>query len=170
MLSATVSRAGAPLQHQRRSPVTSATARRTAVQTQALFGFLSPAKSVKGGPSKAQALVDQLLELTERTQGGLNASPSRRQEIDELVGELEAYCPRNPLRSPLLFGDYEVVYASKPQSVGGPFRSPIGRVVFPSQRALQSLQEPNIFINEVSERGWKGGCAGDTGDLRSCHP
>jgi hypothetical protein len=168
MLSATVYRAGAPLQQQRRTPATSATARRAAVQTQALFGFLSPAKSVKGGPSKAQALVDQLLELTERTEGGLNASPSRRQEIEELVGELEAYCPRNPLRSPLLFGDYEVLYASKPQTAGGPYRSPIGRVIFPGQRALQSLQEPNILVNEVC--GWVCGCAGDAGELLSGQP
>ncbi len=52
--------------------------------------------------------MDQLLELTERTDGGLNASPAKREQIAALVEELEAYCPRNPLRSPLLYGDYEV--------------------------------------------------------------
>lgn len=55
-----------------------------------------------------QELVDQLLELSSRTDGGLNASPAKRQQIEELVEELEAFCPRNPLRNPLLFGDYEV--------------------------------------------------------------
>ena len=55
-----------------------------------------------------QELVDQLLELSSRTVGGLNATPAKRQQIEELVDELEAFCPRNPLRSPLLFGDYEV--------------------------------------------------------------
>lgn len=55
-----------------------------------------------------QELVDQLLELSSRTDGGLNASPAKRQQIEELVDELEAFCPRNPLRSPLLYGDYEV--------------------------------------------------------------
>ena len=52
--------------------------------------------------------MDQLLDLTERTDGGLSASPAKREQIAELVEELEQYCPRNPLRSPLLFGDYEV--------------------------------------------------------------
>lgn len=52
--------------------------------------------------------MDQILELTERTDGGLNASPAKREQIAALVEELEAYCPRNPLRSPLLYGDYEV--------------------------------------------------------------
>lgn len=43
----------------------------------------------------------------------------------------------------------QVLYASKPQTAGGPFRSPLGRTVFPGQRATQSIQEPNICINEV---------------------
>ncbi len=43
----------------------------------------------------------------------------------------------------------QVLYASKPQTAGGPFRSPVGRTVFPGQRATQSIQEPNICINEV---------------------
>jgi len=55
-----------------------------------------------------QELVDQLLELSARTDGGLNASPAKREQIAELVEELEGFCPRNPLRSPLLFGEYEV--------------------------------------------------------------
>jgi hypothetical protein len=77
------------------------------VKVQALFNFLGPPKA-KAGPSKAQELVDQLLELAERTDGGVNASPATRQQIAELAEELEGFCPRNPLRSPLLFGDYDV--------------------------------------------------------------
>lgn len=59
-------------------------------------------------PPGPQELVSQLLELAERTDGGLNASAAKRQQIEELVEELEGFCPRNPLRSTLLFGDYEV--------------------------------------------------------------
>lgn len=139
---------------------------RRSVQTQALFGFLAPSKP-KAGPNKAQELVDQILELTERTDGGLNASPAKREQIAALVEELEAYCPRNPLRSPLLYGDYEVLYASKPQTAGGPFRSPLGRTVFPGQRATQSIQEPNICINEVSYKtlGFLPGRARQEGEI-----
>ncbi|PRW59283.1 putative plastid-lipid-associated chloroplastic isoform A [Chlorella sorokiniana] len=130
-------------------PRRASAARRGAVQTQALFSFLAPPKA-KAGPGKAQELVDQLLELSSRTDGGLNASPAKRQQIEELVDELEAFCPRNPLRSPLLYGDYEVTYTSKPQAAGGPYRSLPGRIVFPGQRPTQSIQPPNVLVNEVA--------------------
>lgn len=45
----------------------------------------------------------------------------------------------------------QVLYASKPQATGGPYRSPVGRTVFPGQRATQSIQQPNICINEVGQ-------------------
>lgn len=141
---------------------------RRAVQPQALFGLFSPTKP-KAGPSKAQELVDNLLELTRRTDGGLNASPAKREQIAELVEELQAFCPRNPLRSPLLFGDYEVLYASKPQSTGGPFRSPLGRAVFFSQRATQNISEPNVCINELSYKtlGLIPGSARQEGEIKA---
>ncbi|PSC67954.1 putative plastid-lipid-associated chloroplastic [Micractinium conductrix] len=138
----------APLAAPARRPASAARGR-APLRTQALFSFLSPPKA-KAGPGKAQELVDRLLELTERTNGGLNASPAKRDEIAGLVDELEGYCPRAPMRSPLIFGDYEVLYASKPQSAGGPFRSPLGQAVFPGQRARQLIQEPNVCINEVT--------------------
>lgn len=176
LLSATAARAGQPLQ-QRGGPAATSASRRSEgrrphpgvprpVRTQALFGFLAPAKP-KSSPSKAQELVSQLLELAERTDGGLNASAAKRQQIEELVEELEGFCPRNPLRSTLLFGDYEVLYASKPETAGGPFRSPLGRAVFPGQRALQSLREPNVCINEVSYKalGFIPGSARQEGEF-----
>lgn len=73
-----------------------------------------------------QELVDQLLELSSRTDGGLNASPAKRQQIEELVDELEAFCPRNPLRNPLLFGDYEV--GSRRAAAGVPLHALSRRV------------------------------------------
>ncbi|KAL4859873.1 putative plastid-lipid-associated protein 8 [Chlorella vulgaris] len=132
---------------QRRS--STARARRVAAQPQALFGFLAPAKPAAGS-NKTQELVSELIELTSRTNGGLNASSAKRQEIAELAEELQQYCPRNPLRSPLLFGEYEVVYASKPQATGGPYRSALGLAVFPGQRAVQTIEAPNVVVNELS--------------------
>lgn len=63
-------------------------------------------------------------------------------------------CPGDPSspRSPLLFGEWEVLYASRPETAGGPFRSPLGRAVFPGQSARQTLAEPNLVLNEVG--GW----------------
>lgn len=104
-----------------------------------------------------QELVDQLLELSERTAGGINASPARRDEIAEVVEELEAFCPKAPLRSPLLYGDYEVLYTSKPLAAGGPYRSLPGRIVFPGQRPLQSIVAPNTVVREGHRVGWATG-------------
>jgi hypothetical protein len=60
-----------------------------------------------------------------------------------------------------------VVYASKPETAGGPFRSPIGRVVFPGQRAIQTIAPPNICINEVSYKalGFVPGAARQNGEI-----
>lgn len=279
MMSAAAIR-GQPLRagQQRRA----AAGRRTAVQTQALFGFLAPPKA-KASPSRAnvreppgsfgflrvarqpaprlrppqacrprvaaalharppsglpapctptrtrtahsrshvagtaQELVSELLELSERTQGGLNASGARREQIAELVEELEGFCPRSPLRNPLLYGDYEVragggwanascsamqegtrshrshllaaachwhashlappvhhsppahlpaapqvVYTSKPTAAGGPYRTLPGRIVFPGQRPLQSIVEPNVLVG-VAGGGWCAWVVGGSG-------
>ena len=68
----------APLQHQQQLQHRRRSAAPT--PTQALFSFLAPAgtKSAKG-PSKAQELVSQLVELSEPTEGGIKATPARRQ-------------------------------------------------------------------------------------------
>ena len=147
MSSSTASLRGQRLRQARPTPGVAAAGRRP-LRAQALFGFLAPPKA-KAGAGKAQELVGQLLELVERSDGGLSTPPAKREEIAELVAELEGLGTRNPLRSPLLFGDYEVVYTSKPQAAGGAYRSPLGRVVFPGQRAVQRLAQPNICINEV---------------------
>lgn len=130
--------------------------------------FLTPAAGTK--PSKrgrAQEIVDELLDLSEDTEAGIKVSPSVRQEIEELVDELESFCPKQPLRSELIFGEWEVVFASKPQTAGGPFRSPVGRAVFPGQRAIQIIEAPNVCINEVSYKtlGFIPGTARQEGEI-----
>jgi chemotaxis protein histidine kinase CheA len=133
-----------------------------------LLDFLTPVagKTMKK-PARTAELVDQLLDLTRGTEAGLKASASRKEEIEELVDELSEYCMRSPLRSDLIFGEWEVVYASKPQTAGGPFRSPIGRAVFPGQRATQVIAEPNVCINEVSYKalGFVPGSARQEGEI-----
>lgn len=132
--------------------------------------FLSPGTASTSKPPKkgrAQELVSRLLEITDGTEAGIKASNQLREEIAELVEELESYCPRSPLRSELIFGTWEIVYASKPQTAGGPFRSPIGRTVFPGQRAIQIISPPNICSNEVSFKtlGFIPGAARQDGEI-----
>ncbi len=64
--------------------------------------------------------------------------------------ELSAFCPKNPLSRPELIGRWEVRYASKPKTAGGPFKTLPGRVVFPGQVAIQEIREPDIIINEIN--------------------
>ena len=66
------------------------------------------------------------------------------------VQELSAFCPKNPLSRPELLGRWEVRYASKPTTAGGPFKTLPGRIVFPGQVAIQEIQEPDIIINEIN--------------------
>jgi PAP_fibrillin len=133
-----------------------------------LLDFLTPVagKTIKK-PARTAELVDELLQLTQGTEAGLKTSGDRKQEIEGLVNELSEYCMRSPLRSDLIFGEWEVVYASKPQTAGGPFRSPIGRTVFPGQRATQIIAEPNVCINEVSYKalGFVPGSARQEGEI-----
>jgi hypothetical protein len=57
---------------------------------------------------------------------------------------------KNPLKSPLLWGTYDVVYCSKPSAVGGPLTKGAGPVVAAGQQARQILQEPGTLVNEVT--------------------
>ncbi len=67
-----------------------------------------------------------------------------------IVEELSAFCPKNPLSRPELLGRWEVRYASKPTTAGGPFKTLPGRIVFPGQVAVQEIQEPDVIINEIN--------------------
>ena len=62
-----------------------------------------------------------------------------------------------------------MLYASKPQTAGGPFRSLPGRIVFPGQRALQRLSPPNVCVNEVTYKalGFVPGSARQDGEFEA---
>jgi hypothetical protein len=77
--------------------------------------------------------------------------PARAPNCSPQVDELAPLSVKNPLRSPLLWGKWEVAYCSKPTAVGGPLKAGAGPVLFPGQQATQLLNEPNELINEV---GW----------------
>mmetsp|Transcript_1069 Transcript_1069/g.3292 ORF Transcript_1069/g.3292 Transcript_1069/m.3292 type:complete len:389 (+) Transcript_1069:662-1828(+) len=108
------------------------------------FSKLSPKKANKG------LLVDELLRLTRDCDAGFNTRPAEREQISSIVQELSAFCPKNPLSRPELLGRWEVRYASKPTTAGGPFKTLPGRIVFPGQVAIQEIQEPDIIINEIN--------------------
>jgi hypothetical protein len=85
-----------------------ASARRSAVVTRAGFLDFLTAPPKVAARGRANDLVDRLLELSDGTEGGIRASPATREAVGEVVDELEAFCPKAPLRSELIFGEWEV--------------------------------------------------------------
>ena len=99
--------------------------------------------------NKKQELVDRLLMATVDVDSGFKVSPQQREEIADIVENLQSYCMRDPLASEYIFGRWTLRYASKPQTAGGPFKTPVGRIVFPGQQASQIIEEPNLCVNEI---------------------
>jgi hypothetical protein len=54
------------------------------------------------------------------------------------VAELSQYSIKNPLKSPLLWGTYDVLYCSKPTAVGGPLKSGAGQQQLAAAAAFNS--------------------------------
>lgn len=51
----------------------------------ALFDFLNKTGASPKRSSRANEIVDELLEITERTEAGIKASPAVREQVEELV-------------------------------------------------------------------------------------
>lgn len=121
---------------------------RRAVKVTALFDFFNKATVKSGG--KKDELIEDLLRLTENADAGFAVSSQGREAIADVVDDLQGFCMKDPLSSEFIFGRWEVRYASKPQTAGGPFKTPVGRIVFPGQTAIQVIAEPNVCINEIN--------------------
>ena len=114
----------------------------------AMFNIFGTKRQV-AGKGRQQELIEKLLLNTNNVDGGFRVSPQQREDIASIVQELQRFSIKDPLGSDFIFGRWEVRYASKPQTAGGPFRTPVGRIVFPGQTAIQLIEEPNICINEI---------------------
>lgn len=132
-------------------PLATSSSRGQALKVNSFFSkFFDQQASRRASGGKKEKLIEQLLLLTEDTDAGFKISQDARRAVSDLVEELQAYCMKDPLSSENIFGRWEVRYASKPQTAGGPFKSPIGRVVFPGQQAIQVIEEPNVCVNEIN--------------------
>lgn len=97
-------------------------------------------------------LVNELLDIASQTDGGANTSQDQRTTIKDLAEQLRtAGGVQQPVYSDLIWGEYEVTYASKPQAAGGPFlRSPPGKIIFGRQELRQTLTPADSLVNSVS--------------------
>jgi hypothetical protein len=95
--------------------------------------------------------------------GGMKMSGDEKDAVDTLLDKLsEAGRGSQPLKSPLLVGDYEVAYTStqragtqKGQPSGGRFRGAIGRMLFQTTGLYQSIlpgDSAPVAVNKVHRK------------------
>ncbi|KAF7018076.1 unnamed protein product [Triticum aestivum] len=95
-------------------------------------------------------LVDSILSKVKGTDRGVLLPEEGHQEVADVAQQLGKYCIDEPVKSPLIFGDWDVVYCSVPTSPGGIYRTPLGRLVFKTDDMVQVVEAPDIVRNKVS--------------------
>uniref|UniRef100_A0A803N1C2 Plastid lipid-associated protein/fibrillin conserved domain-containing protein n=1 Tax=Chenopodium quinoa TaxID=63459 RepID=A0A803N1C2_CHEQI len=89
-------------------------------------------------------------DLVTETDRGVLLTKEEQKEVGEIAEELQKYCVNAPVKCPLIFGEWDVVYCSNPTSPGGGYRSAIGRLVFKTNEMIQVIEAPDTVRNKVS--------------------
>ncbi|KAK1685299.1 hypothetical protein QYE76_046147 [Lolium multiflorum] len=84
------------------------------------------------------------------TDRGVLLPKEGHEEVADVALQLAKYCIEEPVKSPLIFGEWEVVYCSVPTSPGGIYRTPLGRLVFKTNDMVQVVEAPDIVRNKLS--------------------
>ncbi|KAL6652070.1 hypothetical protein ACP70R_010995 [Stipagrostis hirtigluma subsp. patula] len=95
-------------------------------------------------------LVDSILSKVKGTDRGVLLPKDGHQEVADVALQLGKYCINEPVKSPLIFGEWEVLYCSVPTSPGGLYRTPLGRLIFKTNEMLQVVEAPDVVKNKVS--------------------
>ncbi|KAH0641574.1 hypothetical protein KY289_032548 [Solanum tuberosum] len=109
--------------------------------------------SVSASPSpvtKPDDLVDAILSKVMQTDRGVLLTRDEHKSVAEVVQELQHFCVDEPVKCPLIFGEWDVVYCSNPTSPGGGYRSAFGRLFFKTNEMIQVVEAPDIVRNRVS--------------------
>lgn len=107
----------------------------------------SPPSEVRASPDD---LVSSIISKVIQTDRGVTLTRDEHKEVGEIAEELQGYCVDAPVKSPLIFGEWDVVYCSNPTSPGGGYRSAVGRLVFKTKEMLQVIEAPDTVRNKVS--------------------
>lgn len=109
---------------------------------------------MSAAPADVQAvpddLVSSILSKVVQTDRGVKLTRDEHKEVGEIAEELKRYCVDAPVKCPLIFGEWDVVYCSNPTSPGGGYRSAVGRLVFETKEMIQVLEAPDTVRNKVS--------------------
>ncbi|KAJ0984168.1 hypothetical protein J5N97_002524 [Dioscorea zingiberensis] len=95
-------------------------------------------------------LVTSILSKVKGTDRGILLSKDGHNEVAAVAQQLHNYCVDEPVKCPLIFGEWDVEYCSRPTSPGGGYRSAIGRLVFKTNEMIQIVEAPDIVRNKVS--------------------
>ncbi|KAK4490889.1 hypothetical protein RD792_001604 [Penstemon davidsonii] len=120
--------------------------RSTAVGVYASVSAVTPAPTTR----PADDLVEEILSKVIQTDRGVLLARDEHQKVAEVANELQKFCVDEPVKCPLIFGEWDVQYCSNPTSPGGGYRSAFGRLVFKTKEMIQAVEAPDTIRNKVS--------------------
>lgn len=104
-------------------------------------------EDIRTGP---EDLVASILSKVTGTDRGVSLTKEGHKEVAEVAQKLQKYCVDEPVKCPLIFGEWDVLYCSVPTSPGGGYRSALGRVFFKTKQMIQVVEAPACVKNKVS--------------------
>ncbi|XP_065849307.1 probable plastid-lipid-associated protein 8, chloroplastic [Euphorbia lathyris] len=102
------------------------------------------------GTETPEELVDAILSKVSLSDGGVKLSSEEHEQVSEVAQQLQRFCVAEPVKCPLIFGEWDVVYCSRPTSPGGGYRSAFGRLFFKTKEMIQDVEAPDIIRNKVA--------------------
>ncbi|KAL2926554.1 putative plastid-lipid-associated protein 8 chloroplastic [Bienertia sinuspersici] len=118
-----------------------------------LSNSLKVSASVSSSPqlrTSPDDLVSSILSKVSQTDRGVLLTREEHKAVGEIAEEIQNYCVDAPVKCPLIFGEWDVVYCSNPTSPGGGYRSALGRLVFKTTEMIQVVEAPDTVRNKVS--------------------
>ncbi|KAG0491307.1 hypothetical protein HPP92_004259 [Vanilla planifolia] len=94
-------------------------------------------------------LVSSILSKVKGTDRGVLLSKDGHKEVADIAQKLRSYCVSEPVKCPLIFGEWDVLYCSVPTSPGGGYRSAFGRLFLNAKEMVQIVEAPDIVKNRV---------------------
>ncbi|PHT40022.1 hypothetical protein CQW23_18876 [Capsicum baccatum] len=100
--------------------------------------------------TKPNDLVATILSKVMQSDRGVLLAKDEHKSVAEVAQELQRFCVAEPVKCPLIFGEWDVVYCSNPTSPGGGYRSAFGRLFFKTNEMVQVVEAPDVVKNRVS--------------------
>ncbi|KAL2455626.1 putative plastid-lipid-associated protein 8 [Abeliophyllum distichum] len=101
-------------------------------------------------PTRPDHLVASIVSKVIQTDRGVLLTRDEHQKVAEVATELQRFCVDEPVKCPLIFGEWDVLYCSNPTSPGGGYRSSLGRLFFKTNEMIQVVEAPDTVRNRVS--------------------